>query len=288
MSFTAQTYQVMIASPSDLAEERQAATDAVNEWNALHAATNSIVLLPVKWETHATPQTGRRPQEAINQQLVRTSDILIGMFWTKIGTSTGVAESGTVEEINKFVKEDKPALLYFSSRPINPNKINLTQLKKLKEFESSTYKTALVGSFSGVDELRHKLVRDLTRQVQKMKPRGLPPSSPGRANVPMSLELVSAAPFDIQVSPELNNELIRCSISGLFRIEVNGLFLLIQGHRLRHQFQPVGGVFKRYQTAKRFLSDLGVLDDDKIRVDDDNRDDLRIRVPAPRLIEFLQ
>jgi hypothetical protein len=45
MSFKANTYRVLIASPSDLTEERQAATDAVNDWNALHALAESIVLL---------------------------------------------------------------------------------------------------------------------------------------------------------------------------------------------------------------------------------------------------
>jgi hypothetical protein len=37
---------------------------AVNDWNAQHAAAEGIVLLPVKWETHARPQSGTRPQEA--------------------------------------------------------------------------------------------------------------------------------------------------------------------------------------------------------------------------------
>ncbi len=102
MPFESLTYRVLIASPADLAEERQAATNAINEWNAQHASAESVVLLPIKWETHALPTAGIRPQQAINRQLVRTSDFLIGMFWTKLGTSTGVAESGTVEEIDQF------------------------------------------------------------------------------------------------------------------------------------------------------------------------------------------
>lgn len=125
MSFKSETYRVLIASPSDLPEERQAATEAVNDWNAQHAVAESVVLLPVRWETHATPQSGVRPQEAINRQLVRGCDFLLGLCWTKIGTSTGVAESGTVEEIDQFVAAGKPALLYFSSRPIDPNKIDM-------------------------------------------------------------------------------------------------------------------------------------------------------------------
>jgi hypothetical protein len=98
-------------------------------------------LLPIKWETHATPQSGVRPQEAINRQLVHERDILLGMFWTRIGTSTGIAESGTVEEIDQFVGAGKPALLYFSSRPIDPNRIDLRQHKKLKRFKDATYRT---------------------------------------------------------------------------------------------------------------------------------------------------
>ena len=163
------TYRVLVASPSDLAEERQAATEVVYEWNAQHAAAESVVLLPIKWETHAMPQSGVRPQEVINRQLVRGSDILIGMFWTKIGSNTGVAESGTVEEIDQFVAAKKPALLYFSSRPIDPNKIDIKQHRKLRSFRGATHKRALVGGFSTMFELRQTLLRDLVSCVRELK-----------------------------------------------------------------------------------------------------------------------
>lgn len=139
------TYRILVASPSDLAEERQAATEVVYEWNAQHAAAESVVLLPIKPETHAMPQSGLRPQEAVNRQLVHGSDILIGMFWTKIGSDTGVAESGTVEEIDQFVAAKKPALRYFSSRPLDPNKIDIKQHRKLRSFKTAIHKRALVG-----------------------------------------------------------------------------------------------------------------------------------------------
>lgn len=170
MSSKAEIYRVLIASPSDLTEERQAATEAINEWNTQHAEAEGVVLLPVKWETNATPRSGVRPQEAINDEIVRTSDILVGMFWTKIGTNTGIAESGTVEEIDQFVAAAKPAMLYFSRRPIDPNSINLKQLRKLRAFKDATYKKALTGGFNGLDDLRQTIMRDLLSQVRKMKP----------------------------------------------------------------------------------------------------------------------
>jgi hypothetical protein len=169
MSFKSETYRILIASPSDLTEERLAATEAINDWNAQHAAAEAVVLLPVKWETHATPQADVRPQAAINRQLVRGCDILVGMFWTKLGTNTGVAESGTVEEIDRFIGAGKPALLYFSSRPIDPNKIDLKQHRTLRAFQDATCKNALTGRFSSVDELRLTLLRDLMHQVRERK-----------------------------------------------------------------------------------------------------------------------
>ncbi len=179
MPFNSRTYLVLIASPSDLAEERQAATEAITDWNAQHAAAESVVLLPVKWETHARPQSGVRPQAAIDRQLVRGCDILVGMFWTRIGTGTGIAESGTVEEIDEFAAAGKPTLLYFSSHPIDPSKIDLKQYKKLRTFKDATCKKALTGSFSGVDELQRTLLRDLMRQVRELKA-GRPSSRHGK------------------------------------------------------------------------------------------------------------
>jgi hypothetical protein len=169
MPTRSETYRVLIASPSDLAEERLAASEAIYEWNAQHALAESVVLLPVKWETHSAPQLGIRPQAALNRQLVQQSDILVGMLWTKLGTDTGVAESGTVEEIDQFVAAGRPTLLYFSRRPIDPDKIDLKQHKKLRAFKASTYKKSLVGSFGTVAELRQALLRDLLHYVREFK-----------------------------------------------------------------------------------------------------------------------
>lgn len=193
---------MLIASPSDLADERQTATEAINEWNSQHAAAESVVLLPVKWETHATPRSGVRPQEAINDELVCNSDILVGMFWTRLGTNTGVAESGTVEEIDQFVAAAKPALLYFSRRPIDPNSINLTQQKKLRSFKDATYKNALTGGFAGLDDLRRTLLRDLLSQVRKLKA-ATPASRTNKLDQALKLTELIVAHQRHNITPEL-------------------------------------------------------------------------------------
>lgn len=166
MPFANLAYRALIASPSDLAEERDIATNAVNAWTALHAEAEATVLLSVRSETHSWPQTGIRPQEAINWQIGRKCDLLIGMFWTKIGTKTGGADSGTIEEIDLFVRAGKPALLYFSHRLVDPNMIDLRQQGKLKKFKDTTLNSSLVGSFRDGEELHRTLLRDLTNQMR--------------------------------------------------------------------------------------------------------------------------
>jgi len=50
--------RVLIASPSDVAKEREVLTDVILEWNAQHSVSENIVLQPIKWETHAHPTFG--------------------------------------------------------------------------------------------------------------------------------------------------------------------------------------------------------------------------------------
>jgi NTE family protein len=83
------------------------------------------------------------------------------------------------------------------------------------------------------------------------------------------------------------DDLVRVSISGLFRIKIDGKYLLVLGNRIP-QFQPVGGVLKRLPKATYKLSELGVLDDDKLPIDNASRGDLRVRVPLKHLPQFLE
>lgn len=197
MPFKAEIYRVFIASPHDLEKERQAATDAIHEWNEQHAVAESVVLLPVKWETHAMPQTGERPQKAINRQLVGNCDLLLGMFWTRIGKN-GVAESGTVDEIDQFVAARKPAMLYFSNRYIDPRKIDTKQLAELKDFKGLTYDRALVGEFGSISELRRKLLRHLLIQVRELrKNKGRSESTEAKAAIKLLLGMSEGAHYQV-------------------------------------------------------------------------------------------
>src|SRR5262245_52257841 len=131
MAYDAIVYNVMIASPSDVAAERSAARSALHEWNAVHSGKRGIVLLPLGWETHATPEMGQHPQELLNKQILARADLLLGVFWTRLGTPTERYSSGSVEEIEEHHSAGKPTMLYFSNQPVRPDSVNSQQYANL-------------------------------------------------------------------------------------------------------------------------------------------------------------
>src|SRR5271157_4965996 len=144
-------YEVLIASPSDVASERHIVAEVVADWNSAHARTTGIVLQSRRWELNAVPQMGERPQALINKQLVEEADILIGVFSSRLGTPTGVAPSGTVEEVDHFVKLGKPVMLYFSTGPV-PHSHDPIQFQRLKEYQHQIASTGLYFEFDGAED----------------------------------------------------------------------------------------------------------------------------------------
>jgi len=119
------------------------------------------------WETHAAPSLDARPQAVINEQLVRECDMLVGVFWTRLGSPTGEAESGTIEEINWFVKEKKPVMVYFSTRSL-PNDCDVDQVKRLREFKKQIQQKGLVFDYEAPTSLENMLFKQLTTVIDRM------------------------------------------------------------------------------------------------------------------------
>ena len=157
--------RILVASPSDCIQERKAVPEVIYSWNAANSLQRAAILEPVLWETHATPALGDRPQALINEQLVHQCDALVGVFWTRLGTSTGVAECGTAEEIEEFRKAGKPVLLYFSSVPVVLESIDLEQYRSLTEYKKKLQDQGLVFSYGTVGEFRQLLQRHLTSKI---------------------------------------------------------------------------------------------------------------------------
>lgn len=167
MSYIAKTFNVMIASPGDVASERSIVRDVVYEWNAVHSNARKIVLLPIGWESHSSPEMGASAQAIINNQVLERCDLLVGVFWTRIGTATDEYASGTVEEIQRHINIGKPAMLYFSSQPVAMDTVDLEQVAKLKAFKESCRGSSLYESYDSHSDFKTKFYRHLQLKLNE-------------------------------------------------------------------------------------------------------------------------
>jgi hypothetical protein len=161
-------YRVFIASPSDCGEERRIAPEVIAEWNAMNSWATGVILEPVMWETHAYPAVGGRPQEIINRQLVTRCDILIGAFWTGLGTPTTEAESGTAEEIEQFRSAGKRVLLYFSSAPVALESLDQAQYQALIAYRDRLAEQSLYSRYETFAQFRQLLARHLGSTMNEL------------------------------------------------------------------------------------------------------------------------
>lgn len=165
MPYSANVFNVMIVSPSDVPTERQNIREVIHDWNAMHAEDKRIVLLPTGYESHASPRMGQRAQEVINEQVLVKADLVIAVFWTRLGSPTGDSPSGSVEEINKHIEAGKPAMIYFSNAPVRPDSVDEQQYKKLSLFRKECKDRGLIEEYESISEFRDKIYRHLHQTV---------------------------------------------------------------------------------------------------------------------------
>ncbi|MBM3749297.1 MAG: NACHT domain-containing protein, partial [Acidobacteria bacterium] len=122
MPETVKRLRLFVASPGDVAEERERLAKVVDALRIHVAAAHGLDLELVRWETHVRPGAGADAQAVVNPQ-IGTYDLFIGILWNRFGTPTKRAESGTREEFDQAYarwQKDPSSLeiwVYFSQQP---------------------------------------------------------------------------------------------------------------------------------------------------------------------------
>jgi hypothetical protein len=107
-----------------------------------------------------------RPQQLINDALLKKCDLLVGIFWARLGTPTGERfNSGTVEEIQTHLAADKPAMIYFSERPVPPADIDSDQLENVRRFKAWCEPRGIIRGFKSPEEFAERFSYDLQFQI---------------------------------------------------------------------------------------------------------------------------
>jgi nucleoside 2-deoxyribosyltransferase len=169
MPETIQLFRVLLAAPSDVTEEHALVADAVNDWNVLHGDTAKARLELMNWRTHAHPETGRRPQALINRQFADRADVVLAIFWRRLGSPTGRADSGTVEEIERAQRRGKKVMVYFSQRAgIENAPVHSREQARMERFRRKLGRNALYGTYGNVQEFAAAVRKDLALVMREV------------------------------------------------------------------------------------------------------------------------
>jgi hypothetical protein len=157
---------ILVASPGDVPAERDAVGEAINQWNSEHSRQMKLHLEAVRWETHSHPATGGRPQGFVNKQIADACDLAIAVFGSRIGTPTGEAQSGTIEEIERLRSKGKQVALYFSNAPLSRG-FDEAQYSGLKKYREERRHDSLVWEFSDAKQLKELVIHHLPSLVEE-------------------------------------------------------------------------------------------------------------------------
>jgi tetratricopeptide (TPR) repeat protein len=172
------TMKIFISSPSDLSEERDAIKRVLEDLNNSPTYEARLKLLPFAYEDHAPALVGKGAQNIIDEHMlpVEDADIVICMFWLRMGTPTPDLinpatnqpyQSGTEYEFltayEALQRQGMPQiLLYRCIRP--PQDLLLLDVGQyaaveafFRRFSSSDTFKGLIGQFRETSELERKV-----------------------------------------------------------------------------------------------------------------------------------
>lgn len=161
MSLNNKSFTIFVAYPRDVKKEVNIITNVVNEINKEMSSRNFHLNLWT-WEENSVPDFGDDEQEVINSQ-VKPYDIFIGIMWTRFGTPTKKAESGTVREYNIALAKwhsgprSVRIMMYFNKQRL-PFDCDLDQVSKVREFKKKIkYDGAHYCEYNGARDFEKKI-----------------------------------------------------------------------------------------------------------------------------------
>jgi hypothetical protein len=161
MPIESKVYRIFIASPSDIKDEREIVRKQIAYWNSLHAISYQMFLHPVDGED-SVPSLDKRGQAIINK-LVDDCDFLIGIFWTRLGTRTPEAESGTAEEIDRARSKGKRCMVYFCEK--SQSQIDQIEYERLQKYKEELQPNGLINNYETLEDFNDKVFGHITSTV---------------------------------------------------------------------------------------------------------------------------
>jgi formylglycine-generating enzyme required for sulfatase activity len=170
---TTNILRIVLSSPSDVADEREAMVKVIDELNRGIARDRRLHLELIRWETDAYPDFhADGPQGAIDAALeIQRCDVLLGIFWKRFGTPVKEALSGTEHEIRAALAScatsGRPRIMiYFkeAERPLQSAEDH-RQYARVLDFREEFSRQGLYWTFQETSDFERLVRQHLTQQI---------------------------------------------------------------------------------------------------------------------------
>lgn len=148
-------YDLLISCPGDAADVVPIVNEVVNEFNQQFTDALGIGIRTRYWQYSAFAESGGKPQDMLNRQIVDSSDLAIAIFKTRFGSPTEKYGSGTEEEIDKMISSGKQVFMFFDESPTKPSEIDQDQYRKVQEFKDRYKDRGIYWTYSSPDEFKN-------------------------------------------------------------------------------------------------------------------------------------
>ena len=170
--------KIVIASPNDVREEREALDREIQKVNRFIAERLGLTLKALRWETDTYPGFHiHGPQGLVDSILnIQYCDIFIGILWKRFGTPIKEnGETGTEHEFYEayeaWKENQRPhIMLYFNQKEYShKTPAELEQHKAVLNFKENLPKEGLYWEYNGLEEFKDLVFGHLSLYLQDDK-----------------------------------------------------------------------------------------------------------------------
>lgn len=156
-------YELLISCPGDVKKEVDIIHEVVHKFNSEFSKTLGIMIQERHWETDSYPASGDKAQAILNKQFINDCDAAVAIFWTRFGTPTDEYGSGTEEEIEGMIKNNKQVFMYFSDMNMHPSQFDSEEYKKIQHFQEKYKYNGYYGTYKTLDSFKELFFAHLTK-----------------------------------------------------------------------------------------------------------------------------
>lgn len=164
--------RVFVASPRDVAAERQCMPRVIESLNRTLGRLAGVVIELWRWEADAPPSAGE-PQALINPELDE-SDAVVVILWNRLGMATKSGPTGTETEVVRAMERwnrlRRPqVMIYFCQRAAILGREELKQRLQVLDFREKVSSLALTVDYENVSDFEWRVRDDLFAVLNRLR-----------------------------------------------------------------------------------------------------------------------